>query len=520
MATKICSHCGASLEEESVFCTACGQKQEEASAAPTLLCKSCSSPLDDPAAPCPDCGFYESTAAKPKVNKKVLLIGALTVVLIIASLASYSFFSQKYSKEAFIETLETSLRSLDEKSIEALASGEQDLSPWLQLLQSDQHFLETTIEQLDSDTDGFIEIFSKQKKWGLFDVYAFRVQEDKTTIWGDLIPLTLQISDKTIHLKPQEENVFSLLPGIHEYTLSTEDDDFSTSASLTKDYGQEDLSYSITEPLMWLVYYEQTEFPNATLIVDGKEANVRSIEGVNYLGPFAHDVPIHLTLSTPFGDIKTKDISLYEYGYIWEWENVYHIQSDHPDTIIVIDGSEAGVRSDFESSHYMIPMNAGKTIAEDTPVTKKDPIGNLEDQEKLLQDFMRFIRDDARARFNLDVNEYTNIEGQLFLDHLEFLQDDLANGRALWIRPHRVELDLDSMYLWEDEGRQFVQFAYRYTYERAPYKYGVQSESKSYRTRELLIEAYFNESKDMWIIILDEVYNGTLSSRLLTGLFD
>lgn len=90
MATKICSHCGASLEEESVFCTACGQKQEEASAAPTLLCKSCSSPLDDPAAPCPDCGFYESTAAKPKVNKKVLLIGALAVVLIIAALASYS----------------------------------------------------------------------------------------------------------------------------------------------------------------------------------------------------------------------------------------------------------------------------------------------------------------------------------------------------------------------------------------------------------------------------------------------
>lgn len=95
MATKICSHCGAPLEEESVFCTACGQKQVETPAVPASLCKNCSSPLDDPAAPCPDCGFYESTAEKPRVNKKVLLIGALVVALIIATLAGYSFLSQK-----------------------------------------------------------------------------------------------------------------------------------------------------------------------------------------------------------------------------------------------------------------------------------------------------------------------------------------------------------------------------------------------------------------------------------------
>lgn len=114
--SKFCSNCGATLEDNVMFCSTCGTKQEAPVAPVAPAAPVYAAPVyEAPAAPvyeAPAAPVYEAPAAPAKKSKKGLAIGLVVgaVVLIAAAVLVYFLFFSNPYKAAFdarvdVETL-------------------------------------------------------------------------------------------------------------------------------------------------------------------------------------------------------------------------------------------------------------------------------------------------------------------------------------------------------------------------------------------------------------------------------
>lgn len=85
---EYCANCGAKLKDNAGFCSKCGEKVN------THLCPNCGADIKDNINFCDECGWRLKDKGKPFMNRKLLIIPALVIIIVIIVFAGQSIINQ------------------------------------------------------------------------------------------------------------------------------------------------------------------------------------------------------------------------------------------------------------------------------------------------------------------------------------------------------------------------------------------------------------------------------------------
>lgn len=476
---RFCTECGHSLTEEAIFCPECGTKVEnnETSSTPEEQKTTNTTPAKPPA------------PKKPMTKKQKLSIIAIAAVAVFL-FALYQIGNSLTSIDRVLTNFEEAVHEGDAKQLAdllvasdaRLEINEETVEPFLRYIDENPSYIGNIMDELrsqesyistseESDVEfgygyGPIRLIKDGKTAFLFDRYKLEVKAEFIEFHSGFPGTVVSLNGEEVGTVTNDYFEYGpLMPGIHkveavyegEYTdLTTED----TLVLMNSDYMME---YYIDFDEVYVDFY--SNYNDAELFVNGESIGV-TLNEIDMLGPLnrTQDVTFHIERDFPWGRVKSEEVKLEEN------ETYYELNLD--------------------------------------PVTE-------EVEEGLINAVSEYHEKTVEANKEFDANLYTNVTSMF----KEWLQDDLdyyKDWEYEFVGKGVVssEFDLDSIYLYFEDGAYHAQIVSRYVTvgDYVDMEYADEDDIDSAEKREeeetKMFYLIYDENEKKWLINDASYYYG------------
>lgn len=445
---KTCEHCGKENDEAAKFCESCGQKVEleknvslvnpcgvchKENAKDAQFCEHCGNGLTSPSPEQPVNVVPKKETQPPKqpvtVTKKQKILGVLVVLLAVVGIGGYKFFETQYSKEKQIEAILSHITKKEEKGLKPFLTTEdkslelttETIKPLLTYYdhnKDDVTELKKAMER-ESSYNG-LKLVQQGKKALFFDKYMLDVSPVYTNLIANVPDTIVELNGKEFEKTKGKEfskKVGPFIPGDYTFTAKNVDaskKEMSLESTYTLLPGDETSDIDMSFILVSIPI--ESNIPDATILVDGKEAGTLS-KGKGKVGPILwnNKLTLQLMKKTDAGELKT-DIEEIKRDDIYDDEelSLRYLEFD------VL--SESDVRSglrDFYSEFSNLVDTDYTYNAEDFANTYYIN-GSKNESFKGINDYINWCRDRAKkneydsVNFDLDVKSVTPVDNDKY----------------------------------------------------------------------------------------------------------